>query len=477
MRLRAAFPREGLTVKKPLAGLAVVVAALVAATPALQAGPAAAAPLAAPVVAASSPSLPKIGHVWVVILENKSYAQSFSPLTKAPMLQTLAKKGALLEQYYGTAHFSLPNYLGLLSGQGPNAVTQSDCMQYVDFVTTGIPVGGQYPGQGCVYPASVPNLGSQLSTKGVAWKGYMEDLGASTTRQTGPCGLPKTDTLQRDQSQTAGATDQYAARHNPFVYFHAITDHPAECTKHLAPLTALTRDVAKVATTPAFNFVTPNLCNDGHDTGCVGRDVAGDRTGNLTAVQHWLQKYVPVITGSAAFKKDGLLLVTWDEAAATTGADGSADASACCNETALNTPKPGGPSTDISGLTSLSGDGGGRVGALAVSRFIKPGTVSTKPYNHYSTLRTLEDLYGVPRLGYAAQATGVDVFGPDVFTARTTTPAVPVSRTPAAPAVPAAGPPLLPTTGLGLETPAAALVLVLAAAAARGRRTRLLPTG
>ena len=36
-------------------------------------------------------------------------------------------------------------------------------------------------------------------------------------------------------------------------------------------------------------------------------------------------------------------------------------------------------------------------------RFIKPGTVSTTPYNHYSTLRLVEDLFGLEHLGYAGQ--------------------------------------------------------------------------
>ncbi|MGZ6764609.1 MAG: alkaline phosphatase family protein, partial [Nocardioides sp.] len=191
-----------------LAGLALAVATVAATGPVLSAAPAAAAPLPA----AAATGLPKVGHVWVVVLENKTYAQSFSPLSKAPYLETLARSGALLEQYYGVAHYSLPNYLALLSGQGPNPVTQSDCQVFAPFVTTGTPVGGQFPGQGCVFPASVSSLASQLSDKGTPWKGYMEDLGASTTRQTGPCGLPKTDALMRDLSQTASATDQYAAR-------------------------------------------------------------------------------------------------------------------------------------------------------------------------------------------------------------------------------------------------------------------------
>jgi hypothetical protein len=51
-----------------------------------------------------------------------------------------------------------------------------------------------------------------------------------------------------------------------------------------------------------------------------------------------------------------------------------------------------------------------------LSRFIKPGTVSNVPYNHYSLLRSIEDVFGLRHLGYAGQP-GLASFGRDVFTA------------------------------------------------------------
>lgn len=399
-----------------------------------------------------------IGHVWVVVLENKSYTQSFSPATKAPMLHSLAARGALLQQYFGIAHSSLPNYLALVSGQGPNPATQANCQTYTPFVAGDVRADGQFPGSGCVYPAVVPDLGSQLTAKGVSWKAYLEDLGASRTRQVAPCGTPAVDGKGHDLSQTAGATDQYAARHNPFAYFAAFTADPQQCTQHLAPLTALATDTADAATTPAFNLVVPNLCNDGHDTGCAGDDAAGDRTGNLTAVEHWLARYVPMITGSAAFAQDGLLVVTWDEAASSKGRDGRPDASACCDEEALNSTSPGGAPDDDGTAPELTGPGGGRVGAILLSPRIRPGTVSTHTYNHYSTLRTVEDLFGLPRLGYAGQAGGVDAFGEDVFGS---------VASPAATAAPKGG-----GGSSGLLVAGAAAVLVAALLLALRRRAR-----
>jgi hypothetical protein len=86
--------------------------------------------------------------------------------------------------------------------------------------------------------------------------------------------------------------------------------------------------------------------------------------------------------------------------------DASADASACCNQAQFpNTPNNGGP---------IPGRGGGRVGAVAVSPFIRPGTVSSHPYNHFSTLRTVETLFGLPFLGYAGSP-DPGTFGADVF--------------------------------------------------------------
>jgi len=82
------------------------------------------------------------------------------------------------------------------------------------------------------------------------------------------------------------------------------------------------------------------------------------------------------------------------------------DASSCCGQRpGPNTPKPG-----------VNGPGGGRTGAILLSRFIKPGTVSRVPYNHYSLLRTVEDIFGVPHLLYAGRK-GLASFGKDVFTA------------------------------------------------------------
>src|SRR5208283_3214487 len=69
-----------------------------------------------------------IKHVWLIILENKSYDATFTGLNQNSYLwKTLPQQGVLLKKYYGTGHFSQDNYISLVSGQGPQQDTQSDC--------------------------------------------------------------------------------------------------------------------------------------------------------------------------------------------------------------------------------------------------------------------------------------------------------------------------------------------------------------
>jgi hypothetical protein len=350
--------------------------------------------LLAGISTSTAAALPPVRHVWIVVLENKGYDETFGPTSKAPYLaQTLTSQGQLLTHYYGTGHASLDNYITMVSGQPPNPVTQSDCQTYQDFVGT-VGSDGVAIGQGCVFPTAVKTIADQLEAKGLTWKGYAEDEAASATEPK-TCRHPPLN--QQDHSQTATAADQYAARHNPFVYFHSIIDRPI-CATHVVDLSALPGDLSSKATTPSYSFITPDLCSDGHDTPC-----ADGRPGGLESANMFLQEWIPKITSSPAYADGGLLIITFDEAA-------QSDTSDCCQE-------PMSPNTPNNGGTS-SGNGGGRTGAVLLSSFIKPGSVNDTPYNHYSLLRSTEDLFGLPHLAYAAQ-TGLKPFGDDVFGAAT----------------------------------------------------------
>jgi len=351
--------------------------------------------LAALVMAAGCVSVqhqrPSIEHVFVILLENKGYDTTFRVGSDAPYLaDTLTKQGALLRQFYGIGHFSLDNYVALVSGMAPTMQTQSDCFHYDDFVETGIAEYSQPIGTGCVYPAHVQTVASQLAATHRTWAGYMEDMGNDPARESARCGHAVIG--QVDPTERAAPNDEYAAKHNPFVYFHAIIDS-ASCQTNVVPLTELESALRTTDRTPNFVFIAPNLCHDGHDQPCINGEPGG-----LESADAFLRRWVPIITSSPAFRANGLLVITFDESI-------GLDATACCDEpTGPNTKKPG-----------FNGPGGGRIGAVVLSPFVAPATVSDVPYNHYSLLRTVEDIFGLSHLGYAG-LTGLRPFGSDVFT-------------------------------------------------------------
>lgn len=394
------------------------------------------APLPPPMLTAAP-----VKHVFTIILENQAYNNTFGPQMPVPYLsQTVAAQGASVPNYYGTSHFSLGNYLSLVSGQAVTTANQDDCTNfapgvgsnYVDIASPTLTAYSQVQGIGCLYPASTQTIADQLSAKGLTWKGYMEDMGNDTTREAATCGQPGAGIGAPDNTSkaqvppaynkggTQAITDQYAARHNPFVYFHSLIDSGA-CAQHVVPLnnSTLLSDLASVATTPNYVFITPNLCDDGHDVPCK----TPSSPSTYVNENAFLQKWVPMIVHSPAFIQDGLLIITFDESSPSPSSlDGSFtvfDGTACCNEpSGPNTTLPGVPdAAAVFGLTitgSVGNSGGGQTGTILVSPFIKPGTVTANAYNHYSTLHTIEDYFGLGYLGYAGFP-GTTGFGSDIF--------------------------------------------------------------
>jgi hypothetical protein len=344
--------------------------------------------------AATAPPAP-VQHVFVIVLENEDFDSTFGPGSPAPYLaQTLTSQGQLLTQYHGIGHQSLDNYIAMVSGQAPNPQTQADCQIFTDFAPAPAVFdgNGQAIGTGCVFPANVPTLAGQLDAAGLTWRGYMEDMGT-------PCRHPTIGST--DPTQSAHVGDQYAARHNPFVYFHEIIDDAPSCAAHVVDLTQLTTDLQQTATTSNLSFITPNLCHDGHDEPCVD-----GQPGGLVSADAFLQQWVPLITAAPAFQDGGMLVVTYDEAEG----DDPASSTACCGEQpGPNSPQPG-----------VGGPGGGRTGAVILSPFTAAGSTNDTPYNHYALLRTIEDIFGLDHLGYAATG-GLQPFGADVFNAGAST--------------------------------------------------------
>jgi Phosphoesterase family len=357
-------------------------------------------------------------HVFVIVLENEGYNTTFGPNSPAPYLsKTLTAQGVLLPHYYGTGHFSLDNYIAMLSGQAADNETRNDCQTYADFTLTGMTPDGQAIGSGCVYPASIKTLPDQLSAAGKTWRAYMEDMGNDPNRESATCGHPTLNTLDLTQSAEAPSSsvpqgDQYATRHNPFMYFHSIIDSPV-CNTNVVDLNQLPADLKSSSHTPNFVFITPNLCDDGHDAPCVN-----GQPGGLVSADAFLQKWVPIITSSAAYKRDGLLIIAFDEGgltikASASGVTISAPGISCCNQQ----PGPNlGAFPQVSALgpytLNIQSFGGDQTGAVLLSPFLKPGTVSNNFYNHYSLLKTLEDIFDVDGyLGYAGQSGLLGFFG------------------------------------------------------------------
>ena len=202
-------------------------------------------------------SVPSFDHIFVIVMENKSYSQIIGNTTQAPYINQLASQYGVATNYRGIAHPSLPNYLALIGGQ--TFGVRSDCTS-------------------CFL--SGPDLAvDRLRPAGRTWKGYMDGMPR-------PCFV--------------GDSGRYRQKHNPFIYFDHIRNTPAECARSV-PFSQLGVDLQRTSTTPNFVFITPDQCNDMHDCPI--------RTGD-----DWLRGVVPTILGSRAYREqNSLVVLTWDE--------------------------------------------------------------------------------------------------------------------------------------------------------------------
>ena len=244
--------------------------------------------------ASVSPSPKPAKHVFVIVLENTSYQLAL----QQPYIASLSRQYALATNYSAVALPSLPNYLAITSGS-TWGIRDDEFHQ--------LPAGG---------------IGTQLTDAGISWKAYMEGF-------TGDC---------------FDSPYPYALKHNPFAYYGGA------CPSNVVPTTDLAADLK--AGTPQLSWITPGLCNDGHDCG-------------VRAADRWLSQVVPQITSSPAWRKDGVLFITWDESSA----------------------------------------GDNRVALLVVARSLR-GQITT-PLDHYSLSATISEQLGVARLGRAQEATSL----------------------------------------------------------------------
>ncbi len=356
--------------------------------------------------------LPQVKHVFVVMLDDEPYATVFGPASPAHYLtSTLEKKGELLVRYYAIAHEQLANGIALLSGQGPTPQTAQNCPTYENVTPGTVGAEGQVSGTGCVYPSATQTLAGQLTEKHLTWKAYLEgmDEGAGAAgigvppAADGACGHPALGVADPTSALTPPAGQAYATWRNPFVYFHSVIESSA-CTSDDVGLSSLKGDLASAKSTPSFSYIVPGRCDDGNAIPCAPGQAAG-----MGAADGFLQTVVPEILSSKAYKENGLLVITVDEAPSS---GEYADSSSCCGQpTFPNLPAPSG---------ALGKPGGGQVGALLLSPFIKGGNLEQGTYNHFSLLRTVEDFFGLSHLGYAA-GKEVSSFSPSLFSASKST--------------------------------------------------------
>lgn len=314
--------------------------------------------------ATPSETLPEAGrikHVFVISLASSGYDAAFGTTPQMPYLAgTLRPEGELLSGYSLLAGAGLPNGIAAVSGQPPNAQTEENCPTFGEFpANSTLDSGGVVSGDGCVYPVEALTLADQLVSGRFRWGAYMEGMVDETGRPDS-CAHP--DFGGVDEPVQGG----YAARHNPFVYFHSLLDL-GDCEVNDVSLTELSADLGKIDSTPNCALISPNLCN----AGVAGQCPAGAPDGAASA-DAFLAEWVPKILDSPAYEKDGLLVITFGE---------------------VN------PADPAAGATTPTDEL--RVGTLLLSRFVSPGATDSTPYDPYSLLRTIEDLFGLEHLGLA----------------------------------------------------------------------------
>src|SRR5216110_702061 len=204
-----------------------------------------------------------VKKVFVIVMENHNWSQ-FRGAANAPYINnTLLPQASHAEQYYNppSLHPSLPNYLWLEAGTNFGILNDSD--------------------PSINHQSTTAHLVTQLKNAGVSWKTYQEDISGTNCPLT--------------------SVNKYAPKHNPFVYFDDVTNtndpNSTYCITHVRPYPELATDLSN-GTVAQYNFITPNLCDDMHDSCApLNNSVAQGDT--------WLPNEVPKILNSNAYKNGG----------------------------------------------------------------------------------------------------------------------------------------------------------------------------
>lgn len=330
------------------------------------------------------PELPPVKHVFLIVLGEGGYESTFGKASTATYFQkTLPEQGELIANYYAVSQGQLANQIALLSGQGPTPETVAGCPEPTPIVPGTLSAEKQVEGTGCVYPKETPTLPAQLTEKKLTWKSYVEDLSPEGCADT--------------------------AHRTPLLYFTAIAEDP-KCGETDVPLTQLESDLKDPKKTPTLSYIVPNACHNASETPCAPEQPAG-----LAGSQAFLEALLPKITASKAYKEEGGLIAITFAQAPQTGEQ--PDASSCCATPEYpNLPPLPAPAEAPTGPVKTTG-GGGHVGLLLISPFVKPATVSETGYfNHFSLLLSIEELLELEPIGYAANP-ALAAFESEIFNA------------------------------------------------------------
>lgn len=215
--------------------------------------------------------MPPIGTVFVVLFENHGWSEIKGNPSAPYLNNTLLPQSSYCDAYMARPglHPSEPNYLWLEAGTNFGILDNED--------------------PAINHQNTTNHLVSQLRTANISWRTYQEDI----------------DGL----SVPLVATNLYVPRHNPFVYFDDITGtnnaNDAYGIAHNRPYSELATDLTN-NTVARYNFITPNLCNGGHDSCPPNYDP-------VSQIDSWLAAELPKILNSAAFSNNGAVFLTWDE--------------------------------------------------------------------------------------------------------------------------------------------------------------------
>jgi hypothetical protein len=251
----------------------------------------------------------RASHVVIIVMENAEYGEVIGS-SEAPYVNALVRRYGLAAQSFAITHPSLPNYLALTSGSTQGV--SSDCTD-------------------C--HVSATNIVDQLEAAGISWAAYLEDVPKPCFRGAGAGG--------------------YAKKHNPFIYYDDIARSASRCGR-LVGFGRLTQAL-RSGRLPTYSWITPNLCDDGHDCGVA----AGDR---------FLARTVPALLPELG--PHGFLVVTWDEGGSEQG---------CCGAAR-----------------------GGQVATIVAGPDVHRGGRMQHPIDHYGVLATIEQALGLPPLAGAA---------------------------------------------------------------------------